>query len=142
MVNYSLEEQVIGSWIDGKPIYQKTINCGTLPNNENKSIDHNIENIDSIVSFKTCASREDGLTINIPFYDINYPTWSVRSSANKTSINLTTNENMSDYVNAYTTIQYTKTTDAENSLTPDMLSSIKMSEVVTDEDVNDVIGGI
>ena len=28
---YSTEEQVIGKWIDGKPLYQRIIDCGAIP---------------------------------------------------------------------------------------------------------------
>ena len=34
-------------WIDGKPIYRKVINVGALPNNSEKTIAHNISNIDN-----------------------------------------------------------------------------------------------
>ena len=30
-VKYSLTEQVVGEWVDGSPVYQKTIYCETLP---------------------------------------------------------------------------------------------------------------
>lgn len=30
---YSTTEQVIGTWVDGKPLYRKTLNCGAGPNN-------------------------------------------------------------------------------------------------------------
>ena len=35
---YSTDEKVIGRWTDGKPLYQKTISCGTLPNNTTKTV--------------------------------------------------------------------------------------------------------
>ena len=40
---YSTEEQVIGTWIDGKPLYRKTIKfIGDITNET--SIKHNIDN--------------------------------------------------------------------------------------------------
>ena len=47
--DYSLNEQIVGRWIDGKPIYQKTIDFGALPNNTTKTVNHNISDIDMIV---------------------------------------------------------------------------------------------
>lgn len=47
-VNYSLEERKIGTWIDGKPLYEKTINFGNLPNATTKEVPHGIENVDEI----------------------------------------------------------------------------------------------
>lgn len=32
LVNYSTNEARVGTWIDGKPIYRKVFNIGTLPN--------------------------------------------------------------------------------------------------------------
>ena len=55
------------------------------------------------------------------------------------------NFNVNSYINkpACITIQYTKTTDAENSFTLDMLSSIStLNTIASDEEVNEVIGGI
>lgn len=47
-VNYSLEERKTGTWIDGKPLYEKTINFGNLPNATTKEVPHGIENVDEI----------------------------------------------------------------------------------------------
>ena len=43
--NYSTEEQVIGKWIDGKPLYRKVIEMGNMANEDYKSKAHNIQNI-------------------------------------------------------------------------------------------------
>lgn len=43
--NYSQEEQVIGKWIDGKPLYRKVIEMGNMANEGYKSKAHNIQNI-------------------------------------------------------------------------------------------------
>lgn len=42
---FSLEEKRIGTWIDGKPLYRKMIDFGTLPNNASKSVDLNMPEI-------------------------------------------------------------------------------------------------
>lgn len=65
--SYSTEEQVVGTWIDGKPIYQKTINCGTLPNNNVISINHNISNFQHLIHVWGYAQRtSDSLCIPLP----------------------------------------------------------------------------
>lgn len=43
--NYSTEEQVIGTWIDGKPLYRKTFDLGNMGNPVSKSIDVSALNI-------------------------------------------------------------------------------------------------
>ena len=58
---YSTTEQVIGTWIDGKPIYRKVINFGSLPNAESKSVAHNIANIDFIVNVWGMAKRVNAI---------------------------------------------------------------------------------
>lgn len=49
-VHYSTDEQVIGTWIDGKPLYQKTYSINETIYNQDKSIDVSSLNIDKYVS--------------------------------------------------------------------------------------------
>ena len=46
--NYSTEEQAIGKWIDGKPIYRKVVSTIGLTGSTKKSIAYNIDNLDKI----------------------------------------------------------------------------------------------
>ena len=48
LIKYSTQEQLIGRWIDGKLLYEKTINFGTLPNAASKSVSHEISGVDTI----------------------------------------------------------------------------------------------
>ena len=43
---YSTTEQRVGTWIDGKPLYEKTIVYNSAITSQNTSIPHNINNID------------------------------------------------------------------------------------------------
>lgn len=47
---YSTDEQVIGTWIDGKPLYRKIIYLSSLPSTPNTdvSLQHGIANVDRI----------------------------------------------------------------------------------------------
>lgn len=45
---YSTTEKIIGTWIDGKPIYRKVLNSAGLAGNTKKSIAYNIDNLDKI----------------------------------------------------------------------------------------------
>lgn len=50
--HYSTTEQVIGTWIDGKPLYEITITAEHLTRNSNwQTIAHGIANIDKIVHY-------------------------------------------------------------------------------------------
>lgn len=115
-MKYSTDEQIVGEWIDGKPIYQKTVDCGALPNNDGKSVAHNITNIDKFISLNGIASQSDGYSVplagvsNTNAVTTNTDT-NVALNANKTNIFIKTFYNMSSYVQSYVTLQYTKTTD-------------------------------
>lgn len=112
---YSEEERVVGCWIDGKPLYEKTINIGsidfigsgtTITNNTFKEID----------TITKC--------IGIRLYSIS------KSSSAHVSVG-TIHEKDSDNISCFTpgnflslnyiVIQYTKITDTENSFTNDMI---------------------
>lgn len=110
-IKYSTTEQVVGEWIDGKPIYQRTIDCGILTSGDS-SISHNISNIDLIVDFWGRLNEESGTTILIN------SKWgssivAVDCFINKSVINISANGSaISSYLSSvYVTIQYTKTTD-------------------------------
>lgn len=47
--HYSEDEQVVGTWVDGKPIYEKTITFNS-PISGSVSIAHNISNLDTVIS--------------------------------------------------------------------------------------------
>lgn len=56
--SYSLSEiETDATWIDGKTIYKKTINFGTLPNNTTKRVLHGISNIDRVVKVEQSISN-------------------------------------------------------------------------------------
>lgn len=113
--NYSLEEQKVGTWIDGKPIYQQTIK-NTMPtvttNGQfvSKSIDFN-HNIDFVVKLEGILI--DGSKLSIPLnVDVGNNTFNcIFYSVNENSINVRQNLITWNNCDMYITIQYTKTTD-------------------------------
>ena len=104
---YSTEEKVIGTWIDGKPVYQKTINFGALPNNTNKMVSTGVSNLDRIYNVFGWANNASE-TRSLPYVssDGNYI---IAIDIQDTDIRIITKRNYSD-MSAYVTIQYTKTT--------------------------------
>ena len=111
-ISYSTSEQDTGlKWIDGKTIWQKTINCGTLPNKSTTSIAHNISNFGYLISLNGTASN--GSTYyTIPLVS-SATTWLTEVTVDSTNINITTINNYSAYTGIIT-IQYTKTTPTTN----------------------------
>ena len=109
-INFSTEEQVVGTWIDGKPLYQKTVSCGALPNNTTKDVNHGIANIDQYVSvfgifWDTSGTGESAMMpFGTPGND-NVGVW----TKNKLTIVLHTGSNRTAQ-SACVTLQYTKST--------------------------------
>lgn len=152
--DYSEEEKIVGRWIDGKPIYQKTIiyNKSDFGSGGEHSLLHNIVNVDKIwydlSQSHVYAIVNNGLEV-----------WTMSNNNGGTAYNFTgvwaNTTTLSVYIGSHLfnrtqsynsiviTVRYTKTTDAENSFTPDMLSTIVMSgnkqEDLTEEELNNLI---
>ena len=115
--DYSFQERVVGTWVDGKPLYQKTFDCGAAP--------------DSTKTFQT-GLGVNVIPRNIWGYAINSAnnmiplnavdprnnSWTIRASASKnTSVNdlvipiITGSTYGSEGYSIICTLQYTKTSD-------------------------------
>ena len=103
--HYSTSEQVVGTWIDGKPIYEKTVNTGSFTTGYG-TVSHNILNIDNIISYYFIAKRSDA---NGGWFDNNSVGNDILFTVNKTEIYRQSNSISCE--KSYLTIQYTKTTD-------------------------------
>ena len=106
--SYSTEERAIGKWINGKTIYEKTINFGTLPNTETSQKSHGIANIDQIVGVEGVAINDTNVTINLPYASAGETTANTSLIVNRTIILITTENNRTNYT-GYITLRYTKT---------------------------------
>jgi hypothetical protein len=112
--DYSTNEHIVGTWIDGKPVYQKTVNCGVLPDDSTKRIDHNISNLKAVLKLSGFTYNGTGGFILIPTYSAQGSNDDpIRLALNNTVIVITTNKTYAiSYSNdVYVTVQYTKTTD-------------------------------
>ena len=106
---YSTTEQVVGTWIDGKPIYEKTVDLGYLANSGTVYVNHNISNIKAVVSLKGIAQTGNGVNIPLPFVSTTSSNC-VQLSSNTTQIFTITGSDRSGFY-AYAIIQYLKSTD-------------------------------
>lgn len=112
---YSTSEEKVGAWIDGKTIYQKTIDCGALPNTTTKYISTDIEasqivKIEGIATAPQSGGTDKAITIPMPFTGSGGSYVGLYAhilSTNKISIRVSTDADRSAY-NGYITIQYTK----------------------------------
>lgn len=102
MMHYSTDEQVVGTWIDGKPIYQKTIPLNGLSVSSTSWVDSGVSissnNIEYIISAIGLSTQ----------YKMTIPMVANSDEANMKLLICRDNDTTPmDYV----TIQYTKTTD-------------------------------
>ena len=112
--NYSFtEEQKIGTWVDGKPLYQKAVYFESLAVSTDKSVTvyHNIENVDTIWvydGFVRQKGSEGGQALNYPSPWNSGSCWVF--GATRTYVSNTAGADRSGF-EAYVIIRYTKTTD-------------------------------
>ena len=118
-MKYSTDEQVIGEWIDGKPLYQKTIDCGFAPSTVTDNskwfiVGNNIDFICIVNSFYMCPN-DGNQTGSLPYasgtdYRIEISASSKFSNDTNGYIGINVKRDRSAF-RIYVTIQYTKTTD-------------------------------
>ena len=107
-MNYSTDEQVVGTWIDGKPLYQKTFTMTFNVADQWIEQNHGISNLDTVVEMKGVVTDTTSPSAN--FYSADGYYGGTRGKclfANGTTIQLYTNGGNK----AYITMRYTKTTD-------------------------------
>jgi len=113
---YSDTERVVGAWRDGKPLYQKTINFGALPDAAEKFVAHNISNLDKITKLFGITSNSSGGTFPLPFVNIETsPGYQIVLRATASDIVVRTGSDRTAFTNTFITLQYTKTTDTAGS---------------------------
>lgn len=103
---YSTNEKVVGRWIDGKPIYEKTINCGSLPNNSRKNF-ASLTNVDLLIYMNGFA-YSTGNSRPLPFSADGAN--AIRLDYVNGDLGIVTYSDWSSYT-GYVTVKYTKTTD-------------------------------
>lgn len=113
-LNCSFNEELTGEkWIDGKPIYQKTINFGALPNATQKTVSMGISNVENVFfDFSKSYVKQDSSNL---YYVPVLPNVSALANqfyvgASRASVYITSGTDRSG-MSAYLTVRYTKITD-------------------------------
>jgi len=110
---YSTTEQRVGTWIDGKPLYQKTFSYSVGTQSAKATIPvGTLSNVDYIVSCTGICKRGNNLQYEqMSMYDSS--AWFVYTSVTMSGTTATVNivENGRSDATGYVTVQYTKTTD-------------------------------
>jgi len=106
---YSTEEQIVGKWIDGKPLYQKTFTGTTSTTTSSDSVAGTITNLDTLVNSNGTIFLAGAWGVNQHSLPYNNVAEYYIDTSNQVIIHKQ-NEiaNTKQYM---VTIQYTKTTD-------------------------------
>lgn len=110
---YSTTEKVVGKWIDGSTVYEKTVSLGGLANNDVVLVSHGITNLGVVVSLSGTAVRPASSSVTFSALPIPYPHYNADTVltlyATSTSIGCRSFRDVRSYTQAYATIRYTKT---------------------------------
>lgn len=113
-VIYSEDEREIGVWIDGKPLYQKTLVFNNISRGRVDDLHHNIANIDQI-AYCNWQFVDDTGTILIGSETTNTSFWCDIFNVSSTGISYRLGTEWTGMTTLRTTLQYTKTTDTPGS---------------------------
>ena len=114
-VGYSTDEQDTGmTWIDGSPIYQKTINAGAVDGTTKRaSVPHSISNIAAVVDMKAVAIDSTNHTYLMLSYANTDVSIQGNAYADNTNVNTWINLSGATGFTTYVTLYYTKVTTTE-----------------------------
>lgn len=109
-VHYSTDEQIVGTWVDGKTIYEKTVYVGALTvDSSDHSVAHNIQNFDRLIDFTATGRLSSSSTnrhVSFNFYRPGSTNGSFFMVDNTSVIYM--NNWDAQIVDVYITIRYTK----------------------------------
>ena len=105
---FSTEEQKTNmKWLDGKPLYTKTIITNVEIKGANVTINHNIPNVDKIFIDSAFLNKADGSSYVLPYTTTKYTS----VFANSTQLTFASNDSWPTTYEKAITVIYTKTTD-------------------------------
>lgn len=103
-LKFSTDEQIVGEWIDGKPLYSKTFDFGNLSNVSSKVVAHNITNLDKIVWMFAQAVESNTYFYPIPFVHDQNVTLQINFSSDRTNITIINRGRDCTGIHAYATL--------------------------------------
>lgn len=109
-INYSEDEQIVGSWIDGKPLYQKTFikELSGITNGTPKNFD--VATISDLALARNVWGYCFGVFLPSA-WTVSGTVYFLRAQMNGTTLQVQGNRDTFNNKNCYITLQYTKTTD-------------------------------
>ena len=113
-INYSTSEQVIGTWTDGKTLYQTTVHINALPATPYTAVDypHGIANIETICWYEAMVHIPNSWNLTLPRANLTSSGYNASASiegyVSSTNIRMIAGSDRSN-CSADFTIRYTKT---------------------------------
>ena len=105
---YSEDEQIVGKWIDGSTIYEKTFNIGTQ-SDQDQSYDHNINNFGALIDIKGSCTQSTGDILPMPYVGLDSYSWAVAlGNVTSTQFRIQKGHSMGTLSNVVVTMRYTK----------------------------------
>ena len=112
--NYSTDEQVVGKWIDGKPLYRKVYKSSEFSNKYNILVN----NVDNLVDINGMFKRSDyKIYCKIPYrtgeasWNTSFGNINITNTVIETNIIYGSSLSASNFSNIVIIVKYTKTTD-------------------------------
>lgn len=106
---YSTSEKIVGTWIDGSAVYEKTIHLNGPYGPGNQSINHNISNLEKIVSMEAyCYYDGTDERLHLPYISLNTNYNLGFSNVNSTRFMLYIGSGFVSVENIDVTFRYTK----------------------------------
>ena len=106
--NFSTTEHKIGTWIDGRDIFEKTIDVGTFANSTTKNVNHNISNLDFIINKIANGHTSSGVSITLPYVGSSSGA-TCDVFANATNVGIVARGGDFSQYSGWVTLQYVKT---------------------------------
>lgn len=107
---YTTSEQVIGKWIDGKPVYRKVLNIGT-PSSQRTYPTHGISNLENVIKLYGFCYTDGSTRQIIPMTYTNWEIFAYDITDTVFTLNFSANQWSANPTNVYVVFEYTKTTD-------------------------------
>ena len=109
-LNYYIEETIIGTWIDGRPVYRKTLYIESASGNSN--ISHGISNLDMITNAYGSFLQSGNYRQKLPKIVNGNAAWSADFvDFTDTAFSLSIGSSIGTATKISITLEYTKTTD-------------------------------
>lgn len=111
LISFSTDEQLVPgvTWIDGKQVYQKTVDFGGLPNDAEKTVAHGIVGLDTVIDFWGEASNGTSVWIPLPYTSPGGLTFQIRAENDATNIIVRPGSDRTSLTESHFTLLYTKT---------------------------------